>query len=199
MLERRGPDVAEARAVVMLLHGRGRDARDVLELADRIGLDDVAYLAPEAEGRTWYPQSFIAPLADNEPWLTRALDAVGALARSVADPARLVLGGFSQGACLAAEYALRDPRRYGGLLLYTGGFIGPPGSAPARTGDFAGTPAFLGTSHPDAWVPLERVRETAESLQALGADVTTRVYEGMDHLVNDEEIAAGRELIRGVA
>jgi predicted esterase len=198
VIERRGPDVADARAVVVLLHGRGRDVDDVLGLADRIELDDVAYLAPGAEGGSWYPQSFLAPLEDNEPWLGRGLTIVDELVRSVDDPRRLVLGGFSQGACLAAEYALRNPRRYGGLLLYTGGFIGPPGLVVERAGDFAGTPAFLGTSDPDAWVPVERVHDTAALLRALGAEVTTRIYDGMDHLVNDEEIAAGRELIRAV-
>jgi predicted esterase len=196
VIERRGP--SDARVVVLLLHGRGRDALDVLELADRMGLDDVGFLAPTAEGRSWWPQSFLAPFEDNEPWLTRALETVDALVSGVEEPERLVLGGFSQGACLAAEYAVRNPRRYGGLLLYTGGFAGPPGTAPAPAGDFAGTPAYLGTSHPDGWVPLERVRETAALLERHGARVTVQVYEGQDHLVNDEEIAAGRELIRAV-
>jgi phospholipase/carboxylesterase len=195
---RRGPDVADARAVVVLLHGRGRDPDDVLQLAERIGLDDVAYLAPAAPGNSWYPQSFLAPLDDNEPWLTRALATVDELVRSVDDPGRLVLGGFSQGACLASEYALRNVRRYGGLLIYTGGFIGPPGIRPACTGSFDGTPAFLGSADPDDWVPAERVAETADVLASLGAHVTTRVYPGMEHLVNDLEIAAGRELLRGV-
>ena len=196
MIERRGP--SDARVVVVLLHGRGRDARDVLGLADRMGLDDVAFVAPTAEGRSWWPLSFLAPFEDNEPWLTRALETVEALVSSVEDAGRLVLGGFSQGACLAAEYALRNPRRYGGLLLYTGGFVGPPGTAPAPSGDFGGTPAYLGTSHPDGWVPLGRVRETAALLETHGARVTVQVYEGQDHLVNDEEIAAGRELVRAV-
>jgi predicted esterase len=196
VIERRGP--SDARVVVVLLHGRGRDAADVLALADRMALDDVAFVAPTAEGRSWWPQSFLAPFEDNEPWLTRALETVDALVAEAEDPARLVLGGFSQGACLAAEYALRHPRRYGGLLIYTGGFVGPPGTAPAPAGSFEGTPAYLGTSHPDGWVPLERVRETATLLESLGARVSVDVYEGQDHIVNDEEIAAGRELIRAV-
>jgi phospholipase/carboxylesterase len=198
VIERLGPEAAHARAVVVLLHGRGRDPADVLELAERIALDDVAYLAPAAPGNSWYPKSFMAPIDENEPWLGRALATVDELARSVSDPRRLVLAGFSQGACLAAEYALRNVRRYGGLLLYTGGFIGPPGTRPARVGSFDGTPAFLGSSDPDAWVPAERVAETAGVLEALGAHVTMRIYEGMDHVVNDLEIAAGRELLRGV-
>jgi predicted esterase len=193
---RRGPDPAQARAVVVLLHGRGRDTADVLALADRIGDPDVAYLAPAARDNTWYPQSFLAPIAENEPYLSSALGVVDALVRGF-DAERLVLGGFSQGACLAAEYALRHPRRYGGLLLYTGGAIGPPGTIWPPRGSFAGTPAYLGTSDPDAWVPVERVRETVDLLRAQDAEVTLEVFPGMDHLVNDAEIAAGRDLIRG--
>jgi predicted esterase len=193
---RRGPEPEAARAVVILLHGRGRDPEDVLSLADRIGDPEVAFLAPAARGNTWYPQSFLAPLAENEPYLSSALGVVDALVHGV-EAERLVLGGFSQGACLAAEYALRHPRRYGGLLLYTGGAIGPPGTTWPPRGSFAGTPAYLGTADPDDWVPVERVRETAEALRAQDAEVTLEVFPGMDHLVNDQEIAAGRELIRG--
>jgi phospholipase/carboxylesterase/glyoxalase family protein len=193
---RRGPEPEAARAVVILLHGRGRDPEDVLSLADRIGDPEVAFLAPAARGNTWYPQSFLAPLAENEPYLSSALGVVDALVHGV-EAERLVLGGFSQGACLAAEYALRHPRRYGGLLLYTGGAIGPPGTTWPPRGSFAGTPAYLGTADPDDWVPVERVRETAEALRAQDAEVTLEVFAGMDHLVNDQEIAAGRELIRG--
>jgi predicted esterase len=193
---RRGPEPEAARAVVILLHGRGRDPADVLALAERIGDPDVAFLAPAARGTTWYPQSFLAPLPENEPYLSSALGVVDALVHG-ADAERLVLGGFSQGACLAAEYALRHPRRYGGLLLYTGGAIGPPGTTWPARGSFAGTPAYLGTADPDDWVPVERVRETAALLRAQDAEVTLDVFGGMDHLVNDEEIAAGRALISG--
>jgi predicted esterase len=194
---RLGPDPAAARAVCVLLHGRGRDAADVLSLAERIGLPDVAFLAPAARDNTWYPLSFLAPLEQNEPHLSSALATVGALLGALGDLARVVLGGFSQGACLAAEFALRNPRRYGGLLLYTGGAIGPPGTEWPARGSFAGTPAYLGTSDPDAWVPAERVRETAALLRAQDAQVAAELFPGQDHLVNDAEIAAGRELIRG--
>lgn len=193
-MARRGPDPADARAVCVLLHGRGRDAEDVLSLADRIGDPEVAFLAPAARGNTWYPQSFLAPVEANEPHLSSALAVVDELLGTLGD--RVVLGGFSQGACLAAEYALRHPGRYAGLLLYTGGAIGPPGTTWPDRGTFAGTPAYLGTSDPDAWVPVERVRETAAQLRAQGAEVTLAVFPGMDHLVNDEEIAAGRALLR---
>ena len=194
---RRGPSVEDARAVCVLLHGRGRDPEDVLGLAERIGDPTVAWLAPAAADGTWYPGSFLAPFADNEPWLSSALGTVDALLHSLgAELSRVVLGGFSQGACLASEYALRHPHLYGGLLLYTGGFIGPPGTVPPRLGSFEGTPAYFGTADPDDWVPVERVRETADVLTALGAAVTLEVFEGMDHLVGDEEIAAGRELLQ---
>jgi phospholipase/carboxylesterase len=196
-VDRRGPEPADARAVCVLLHGRGRDTADVLSLAERIGDPDVAFLAPAARDNTWYPQSFLAPLQHNQPHLDSALATVDALLDTLGDPARVVLGGFSQGACLAAEYALRHPRRYGGLLLYTGGAIGPPGAAWPDRGSFAGTPAYLGTADPDDWVPVERVRETAALLKAQDAQVTLQVFPGMDHLVNDEEIAAGRALLSG--
>lgn len=184
----------DARLVCVLLHGRGRDAEDVLSLADRMAVDDVCYLAPAAPGNTWYPQSFLAPVADNEPALSAALAVVDSLVASV-DRARLVLGGFSQGACLASEYALRHPGRYAGLLLYTGGFIGPRGTAAPAVGGFDGTPVYMGTSDPDDWVPVWRVQETADALSAQGATVTLDVFRGMDHLVNDAEITAGRTLL----
>jgi phospholipase/carboxylesterase len=195
-LATRGPSVSDARAVCVLLHGRGRDVEDVLSLADRMALDDVAFLAPAARDGTWYPQSFLAPVAQNEPWLSSALGVVDALLGSLGDRSRVVLGGFSQGACLAAEYALRHPGRYGGLLFYTGGFIGPQGTVPPRLGAFEGTPAYLGTSDPDDWVPVWRVRETAAVLEALGAAVQLEVFDGLEHVVDDAEISAGRELLQ---
>jgi phospholipase/carboxylesterase len=194
---RRGPSVEDARAVCVLLHGRGRSPDDVLLLAERIGLDDVAYVAPAAAEDSWWPGSFLAPIAENEPWRSSALGVVDGLMRSLEGHSRVVLGGFSQGACLAAEYALHHPGPYGGLLLYTGGFCGPRGTVPPRLGTFEGTPAYLGTSDPDGWVPAWRVQETSAALSALGATVTVDVFEGMDHLVNDAEIEAGRALLSG--
>jgi predicted esterase len=178
----------------VLLHGRGRSPEDVLGLAERIALDDVAWVAPAAADNSWWPGSFLAPFAENEPWLSSALGAVDALLHSIGRP--VVLGGFSQGACLAAEYALRHPADYGGLLLYTGGFCGPRGTAAPQVDAFEGTPVYLGTSDPDDWVPVWRVRETAAAFSALGATVQLEVFEGMDHVVCDEEIAAGRALLQ---
>ena len=193
---RRGPSIEDARAVCVLLHGRGRSPDDVLGLAERMALDDVAWVAPAAADGSWWPASFLAPFAENEPWLSSALGAVDALVHTLGDLSRVVLGGFSQGACLAAEYALRHPAGYGGLLLYTGGFCGPQGTAAPQVDAFEATPVYLGTSDPDDWVPVWRVRETAAAFTALGASVTLDVFEGMDHLVNDAEIAAGRELLQ---
>jgi predicted esterase len=194
---RRGPALAEARAVCVLLHGRGRSPEDVLGLAERIALDDVAFVAPAAAEHSWWPGSFLAPFAENEPWLSSALGAVDALLHSLeVDLSRVVLGGFSQGACLAAEYALRHPAPFAGVLLYTGGFCGPAGTPAPQVDAFEGTPVYLGTSDPDGWVPVWRVRETAAAFSQLGATVQLDVFEGMDHLVNDQEIAAGRALLQ---
>ena len=195
---RRGPSVEDARAVCVLLHGRGRSPDDVLSLAERIGDPEVAWVAPAAADNSWWPGSFLAPFAENEPWLSSALGAVDTLLHSLAvDRSRVVLGGFSQGACLASEYALRNPGRYGGLLLYTGGFCGPRGTVPPRLDSFEGTPVYMGTSDPDDWVPAWRVQETSAVLSALGAVVEVEVFEGMDHIVNDAEIEAGRALLSG--
>jgi predicted esterase len=194
---RRGPSVEDARAVGVLLHGRGRSPDDVLSLAERIGDPEVAWVAPAAADNSWWPGSFLAPFAENEPWLSSALGAVDALLHSLGVPlSQVVLGGFSQGACLASEYALRHPGRYGGLLLYTGGFCGPRGTVAPQVDAFEGTPVYLGTSDPDDWVPVWRVRETAAAFEAQGASVTLEVFAGREHLVNDQEIAAGRGLLQ---
>jgi predicted esterase len=152
---------------------------------------------------TWYPQSFLAPIEANEPSLSRAIDTVDSvvheLASSGLDRSRIVLLGFSQGACLTAEYALRHPARYGGLVLLTGGAIGPAGTSWDGPAELAGTPVFAGTSDTDPHVPLERVRDTVDVLARRGATVRLEVYPGMSHTVNDDELSQAAALIRAVA
>ena len=188
--------------MAVMMHGRGRDTDDILGLADRVGIEDFSYLAPAAHEGSWYPYSFLEPIEKNEPRLSYALElydeAVNGLLEQGIPRRRIVLAGFSQGACLTAEYAVRHADRYGGILLFTGGLIGPPGTRWEYGGSFGGTPVFLGTSDVDEFVPEERVRESAKVFEGMGADVTLRVYAGMDHAVNDDEIAVARNIIRGI-
>jgi predicted esterase len=185
-----------------LVHGRGATAESILTLADELGRDDFAYLAPQAAGYSWYPYSFLAPFQQNEPGLSSGLARIGeVVARLEADgiPAeRIVLLGFSQGACLMSEFAARNPRRYGGLIALSGGLIGPPGTPRDYPGSLAGTPAFLGCSDRDPHIPLARVQETTAVLREMGADVTERIYPAMGHTVNADEIEHVRRLMAGI-
>jgi phospholipase/carboxylesterase len=197
-----GTQLDRSRAAVVLLHGRGGMAEDILTLADALAVTDLAYLAPQAPGNTWYPLSFLAPIERNEPALSRALATVGAIVGTVAQsgvPAeRVVLVGFSQGGCLALEYAARNAQRYGGVVGLSAGLIGPPGSPREYPGSLAGTPVFLGCSDLDAHIPVWRVRESTQVLRGLGAEVTERIYPGMGHLISDDEIAHVRQVLKGV-
>ena len=199
----RGQALADARAAVILVHGRGASPQSILELASAIPHADVAYLAPGASGGTWYPMSFMAPTAANEPGISSGISVVHALIDQVVAAGipeeRIVLLGFSQGACLASTSAQRRPRRFGGVIVFSGGLIGPPGTPWSSEGDFAGTPIFLGCSDTDAHIPEPRVRESAAHLEGMGAEVTCRIYPGMGHLVNEDEIAFARELVERVA
>lgn len=202
-LLRAGAPLAGARAALLLVHGRGGSAPDMLALAEHLAplaeRRGVALLAPQADGGSWYPRSFLEPLERNRPWLDGALAALGAALAEAAVagvPAdRTVLAGFSQGACLALEYAAREARRYGGLLGFSGGLIGPDGTPRDHDGDLAGTPVFLGCSDRDPHIPLARVHETARVLERLGGDVDVRVYPGMPHTVVEDEVLAGRAIV----
>jgi predicted esterase len=191
---RAGPAPAEARLAAILLHGRGASAEDILGLAGEFRASDVAYLAPQAAGQTWYPYSFLAPIEQNEPGLGSALRVVSTLLLDLEQqgvPAdRVVLMGFSQGACLASEFAARHARRYAGVVALSGGLIGPPGIPRTYGGSLDGTPAFLGCSDSDPHIPLERVRESSEVFRRMGATVDERIYPRMGHTVNRDEIAA---------
>lgn len=202
-----GQPLGAASAALILVHGRGGSADDILTLGPVLtralpGADRLAILAPQARGNSWYPFSFLAPMERNEPGITSGLGAIGAVIAAAAEagipPDRLVLGGFSQGACLAMEYAARHAREYGGLLAFSGGLIGPPGTPREYAGTLAGTPAFLGCSDVDPHIPADRVEETADVLTALGARVDRRLYPGMGHTINDDEVEAAREILRGV-
>jgi predicted esterase len=187
-----GSPLAEAQAAVIMVHGRGASASDILTLAPELQHTGVSFLAPQAAGSTWYPYRFLASLSDNEPYLSSALAAVGRMLDTVAAqgiaPEKTMLLGFSQGACLALEYGVRYGQRYGGLVGLSGGLIGPP----RTTWDFGtrldATPVFLGCSDVDAHIPLSRVDETAVALEKLGAVVTKRIYPRMGHTVNADEI-----------
>jgi phospholipase/carboxylesterase len=187
-----GASLESATAAVILLHGRGASAESILGMSGEFDSDAVAYLAPQAARREWYPQSFLAPVEANEPGRSSGLEAIADLleAATGADiPShRVLIGGFSQGACLASEFVARTPRRYGGLAALSGGLIGEAIDGALYAGDLEGTPAFLGCSDVDPHIPAERVQETAAVLDDLGADVRTRIYEGMGHTVNQDEL-----------
>lgn len=197
-----GVPLAAARGVVILVHGRGATAASILELADLFDQPDVAYLAPQARGNAWYPNSFLAPLESNEPWLSSALKVVGDLVIQVEEagvPAkRIVIGGFSQGACLASEFVGRHARRYGGLLAFSGGVIGPPGTPREYPGSLDGMPVFLGCSDVDPHIPSARVEETAAVFTALRGLVTKRIYPRMGHTINQDEIDHAKHLLARV-
>jgi predicted esterase len=187
------------KGAMILLHGRGASAEDILGLRDEFGFRDVVYFAPEAAGRAWYPYSFLAPIEQNEPWLSQSLAKVGetvdaALRQGIARE-NIVIAGFSQGACLATEFVARNAARYGGLIAFTGGLIGPPGTEFHHDGNLAGTPVFFGAGDPDAHVPWQRVEDSARVLGNMGADVTLRRYPGMPHTVARDEIAAAKAIL----
>lgn len=187
-----GEPLARARAAVVMVHGRGATAESILELRQELPGQGLAFLAPQAEAYTWYPQSFLAPTQDNEPWLGSALAALGRVLQQVEEagipPGGVLLLGFSQGACLMLEYAARNATRYGGLAALSGGLIGPPGEPRDYGGSFSGTPVFLGCSDVDPHIPLWRLEETDEVLSRMEATVTRRIYPGLGHTVNRDEL-----------
>lgn len=196
---RSGPAPRDARLVAILLHGRGASAEDILSLADRFSATDIAYVAPQATGSTWYPYSFLAPIAQNEPWLGSALRVLAGLVEDLDQQGiraeRLVMMGFSQGACLTLEFAARHARRYAAVAAFTGGLIGPAGTSWDYPGDFAGTPVFIGSSDVDPHVPLERVQESTALFHRMGAVVDERIYPGMGHTINPDELLAVNALL----
>jgi phospholipase/carboxylesterase len=196
---RAGLSLAEAPAAVIMIHGRNASARNILELVPLLDRPDRAYLAPEAANHTWYPLSFLSEIQRNEPYLSSALQRVDELVAEVVssgiDRARIVILGFSQGACLASEFVYRHPLKYGGLVAFSGGLIGPPGTRFDAAGDFAGTPMFFGCSDVDAHIPKARVEESVAALSRMGAAVTERIYPGLGHLISEDEILHARAVL----
>jgi phospholipase/carboxylesterase len=194
-----GAPIEEAVGAVILLHGRGGSAEDILSLACPIKLPELTYVAPQAAGKSWYPNSFLAPIDSNQPWLLSALDKVQSildmLHQAGIGAERVAIGGFSQGACLATEFVASHPRRYAGLFALTGGLIGPPGGQLTDGGDLAGTPAFFGSSDPDPHVPWSRVQESARTFEGMGADVKLKRYEHRAHTISSDEIEVVHQLL----
>src|SRR2546421_11828304 len=196
-----GEPLAAARAAMILLHGRGATAEDIMTIAAEVERPGWAYLAPQAAGSAWYPNPFTAPLESNKPYLSAALEMVSKLVERIEDrvPAqRIILLGFSQGACLTLEWAARNARRYGALIVLSGGLIGPDGTPRDYPGSFDQTPVFLGCSDIDPYIAKERVLDAAEVFKRMGAAVTVRLYPGMGHMVGAEEIAIVRGLVEAI-
>jgi phospholipase/carboxylesterase len=199
---RAGPAQRDAHATLVMIHGRGASAESILSLHSELAVDGLAAVAPQAAGGTWYPHSFLAPLDANQPYLDSALRKVESVVADLiaqgVPSERIAILGFSQGACLATEFAARHPRRYGGVMALTGGLIGPPGARREYAGTLDDTPVFLGANDPDPHVPFERVRETESVLTRMGGVVEVRRYPGMPHTINRDEIDACRALLEKV-
>jgi len=193
-----GESLGDSKAAMLMLHGRGATAEDILSLAGEFDQPGFTYLAPQAADNTWYPNRFTAPIEANEPWLSSALETVEYVFSQIVaagiPPEGILLLGFSQGACLSLEYAARNARRYGGIAGLSGGLIGPEDMQREHSGSLAGTPVFLGCSAADFHIPRQRVDQAAEVLRALGGEVTKRLYPNLDHTINQDEI----DFVRGM-
>jgi predicted esterase len=197
-----GEPLARARAAMVMVHGRGSSADNILSLSQELAVPGFAYLAPQAAGHTWYPYSFLSPIEQNEPGISSGLSAIAAVLETIerggVPTERVMLLGFSQGACLSLEFSARAARRYGGIAGLSGGLIGPEGTPRDYAGTLAGTPVFLGCSDVDPHIPAPRVVETATVLRRLGAEVDMRLYPGLGHTINQDELEAVREMMRRV-
>ena len=194
-----GPPLAESQKALILIHGRGATAESILSLASPLGAGNFTLFAPQATNNSWYPYSFMAPAANNQPALNSALEIINEIVQSILDQGlsskQIYLAGFSQGACLTAEYATRHAQPYGGLFIFTGGLIGQHLSTGNYQGDFAGTPVFISTGDPDLHVPVSRVNETLKIMEEHGALVTQKIYKGRPHTILQEEINLARQII----
>lgn len=197
-----GASIGEAKGAVVLLHGRGGSAEDILRLAGPLHREGLAYLAPQAAGHTWYPNSFLAPRESNEPYLSSALAKIASVVSELESAGIprdcIVIAGFSQGACLATEFVASNPARYAGLIAFTGGLIGPPDANLHHEASLAGTPALFLSGDPDPHVPWQRVQASAAELERMGAVITARRFPGRPHTITAEEVELARTLIHEV-
>lgn len=198
-----GKSLKEAEYALILLHGRGANAEDILSLASHLHVEEFALIAPEATNNTWYPFSFLVPPTQNEPWLSSALKLIEQVVDDVnavgIPPERIYLAGFSQGACLTLEFVARNAKKYGGVMAFTGGLIGDRIYAENYKGDFQHTPVFIGTSNPDPHVPVERVYATSNILKNMNAIVTEKIYNNMGHTITGDEIDTANRVVLGVS
>jgi predicted esterase len=197
-----GKPLTEAKAAMILIHGRGASAPSILDLATPLHRPDMAYLAPQAANSTWYPYSFLSPIPQNEPGITSGLQVIAALLAQIEEAGipqnKIILAGFSQGACLSSEYVARNPGRYGGLLAFSGGVIGPLDMKRTDSGDLDQTPVFIGCSDIDPHIPLRRVDETADIFNNLNGRVNKQIYPGMAHTIIQDEIDQAMKVIEGI-
>lgn len=197
---RAGVDMKEADAAMIMVHGRGASAESILTLADEFDNGKIHYAAPQASGSTWYPYSFLAPTDQNEPGLSSGLQAIFDLVSELEENGipkeKILILGFSQGACLASEFAARHPVKYAGVIALTGGLIGDSVSADNYSGSLEGTPYFVGSSDVDPHIPEQRVHDSAEIMEGLGATITKKLYTGMGHTVNMDEIDHIKKLLQ---
>ncbi|ACU62450.1 alpha/beta hydrolase [Chitinophaga pinensis] len=194
-----GKKTTEAKKALIMIHGRGGSAEDILTLANYLNVKDYALLAPQATGHTWYPYSFLMPPAQNEPWLSSALSVLKEVVDDVVADGiaaeNIYFLGFSQGACLTLEFITRNAAKYGGTVAFTGGLIGDQLYPENYSGNFNGSPVFIGTSNPDPHVPVDRVKATEKVLKDMGADITVNVYNNMGHTISQEEINWANQLV----
>lgn len=197
-----GASLPRAKAAMIMVHGRGATAKGMFPLADEFAQPDFHYRALQAQNHTWYPYSFLAPKEKNQPGINSGLqaiyDQIKSLINATITPEKIILLGFSQGACLATEFVARHPQKLGGIVILSGGLIGPSIDITAYHGSMEQTPVFMGCSDADPHIPIERVDETAEVLQKLDADVNKQIYKGMGHTINNDEIKTIRRMMANI-
>lgn len=195
----KGRKLGDAEKVLIMIHGRGARAEDILTLADYLNVKNFTLLAPQATGNTWYPYSFLAPPHNNEPWLSSALSVLAEIVDDVMEAGverrNIYFAGFSQGACLTLEYVTRNAERYGGVVAFTGGLIGDKIYEQNYSGDFESTPVFIGSADPDPHIPVQRVHDSVAVLKKMNASVVEKIIPGMGHTVDDEEIQLANKTV----